>query len=386
MQGSQSLLDGGRELAALYDKDPLTATLIDRIISAVNLSANNSAVSPLGDSPAPPPIDNLSVKAAGEMVHFAITHSAKVSRNIRYFVEADNYPSFPRPLVTDLGSSRSSHPLTLPSLSDSGSQLSWYFRAYAQYPGSKPSIPTVLGGVNNPTAIQLKGSTKLTPLNPTGSGTASTTGMQGGSGLGKTPKSSNAVLRTGKLQGGTPSASATGGLGSSQTMDSIENGPTTYFKTAAVSPSTGQITSASISNSSVQTQHIQAGAVSVNNTAMLSQTQLTYATWTEVGSVTLTPSGGLVLVDYYGILNNTSANSVTVSLASYKNGTSVGPQPIVQVPFETAGQYASYAFMLADQTPGTSQNTYALYAYLQLSVSNPVYSQGGVITPLNLKV
>lgn len=252
MQGKQALLDGGRELAALYANDPLTATLLDRIIGAVNLAATNSGVSPIGEYPSPSPIDNLNISAAGETVQATIQHSGALERSVRYFLEADNSPAFPRPLVHDLGSSRSPMPFALPSLDSNGKQLSWYFRAYAQYPGSKPSVPTVLGGVNNPTAIRLKGSTSLTPLLSTGSGTSSSTGMQGGWGLGKTQKSSNAVLRTGKMQAGPPTARAIyGPVGVAHTMDSIPNGPTTYFKVAAVDPASGTITTNSIESNSV---------------------------------------------------------------------------------------------------------------------------------------
>jgi len=368
VQGKSSFLDGGRELSELYNQNPLQAVLIERMIASINLLGQNSGVSPIGDHAPPPPVDNLSVKAAGEMVHFAITHSAKVRRNIRYFIEADNSPAFPRPVVTDLGSSRSSHPLNLPSLDDNGNQLSWYFRAYAQYPGSRPSVPTVVGGANNPTAIKLQGATKLTLLNPTGSGTASTTGMQGGAGLGKTPQSSNAVLRTGKLQGGLPVASAL--PGSSVSMDTIANGPVTYFKIKAVNSTTSQATTSSLSPNAVTT------SISSSFSSVGISTTLTL-----IGQVTITTSGGIAIVSASGIVGGGPAGSTAI-LALYKGdstGTLLYEQSILNA--AVGGNGWSMA-NIQDTSPGASQ-LYSLYGQMSSGTGTV---QDCYVSALNLKV
>jgi hypothetical protein len=188
-----------RFLADLRTRDALHAAFLDRLITGINNVAAGAGVAVTGDLTPPPPINAITVKANGEMVHATLSHGAEVSRSIHYFLEADNSPSFPQPHVMELKSSRG-HVFHLPALNDSGVQQPWYLRAYAQNPGSRPSPPTVLGGLANPTPLMLKGSTKLTLLPSTGSGTASSTGQQGGAGLGKQRISTPKVTRIGKLQ------------------------------------------------------------------------------------------------------------------------------------------------------------------------------------------
>lgn len=192
-------LDGGRYLADLYRKDSIQANFMQKIITAINKVGRAAGVSPVGEVPAPSPINAINIKAAGELVHITLSHNVPVTRPINYFVEADTSPSFTHSHVMDLKSSRS-HFVTLPSLNDSGQQQPWYFRAYAQYPGSKPSTPTVAGGINEPQAVTLLGATRLTPLTSTGSGTASPNGQQSGWGMGKQFESSPQVNRIGSKQ------------------------------------------------------------------------------------------------------------------------------------------------------------------------------------------
>lgn len=188
-----------RFLAELRTKDALHAAFLDRVINGINSVAAGAGVAVTGDADPPPPVNAITLKANGEMVHVTLAHGAEVSRAIHYFLEADNSPSFPQPHVMELKSSRG-HVFHLPALNDSGVQQPWYFRAYAQNPGSKPSAPTVLGGLANPTAVMLKGTTAMTLLPSTGSGTASSTGQQGGSGLGKQRISTPKVVRVGRTQ------------------------------------------------------------------------------------------------------------------------------------------------------------------------------------------
>lgn len=192
-------LSEDRFLADLFTKDAVQANFLQRIVDAVNNVAKGAGVAVSGEHPAPPPVNAITVKANGEMVHATLTHNAEVNRAINYFIEADTNKSFTQPHVMDIGSSRT-HVFHLPALNDSGAQQPWYLRAYAQYPGSKPSTPTVLGGLTNPTPVPLVGSTKLTLLPSTGSGTGSSTGQQGAAGRGKQRVSTPKAVRIGKSQ------------------------------------------------------------------------------------------------------------------------------------------------------------------------------------------
>ncbi len=177
--------DGGKELAQIQSENPALGNWMRRVGNAINRSARNAGVSPVGQLPAPPQIGALNVKASGETVHVTITDSSESSTNREWFVEHSTEPNFIAPHVVHLKSSRGAF-LTLPSKTDAGSSQPWYFRAYSQDPGSPPSAPVYFGGLS-PTAVTLTGSTQLTPLQSTGSGTASPLGTQGGWGRGKTP-------------------------------------------------------------------------------------------------------------------------------------------------------------------------------------------------------
>jgi len=177
-------LDGGRFLAEINQKDSKMGALFQRIITAINTLATNTASSAVGQMAAPPPPDAVAVKVAGEMAHVSITHNGPVLRGVQYFTEISNNPQFSQPIVVHHGTSRTSHPFPLPTHDDNGATQNWYFRSYAQYHGSPPSEKTVFGGQENPVAVQMNGSTRMTLLPSTGSGTASPTGSQGGQGLG----------------------------------------------------------------------------------------------------------------------------------------------------------------------------------------------------------
>src|SRR5271170_476366 len=194
-----SVLSEDRYLADLQTKDQLQAAFQQRIIDAINNVAKGAGVSTFGELTPPQPVNAITVKSSGEQIHATLTHAAQLTRSINYFIEADTSPSFTQPHVMDIGSSRS-HIFNLPTLSDSGGLQKWYLRTYAQYPGSKPSPPTVLGGLENPTPIILQGTTKMTILPPTGSGTGSSTGQQGGVGRGKQRISTPKVIRIAKSQ------------------------------------------------------------------------------------------------------------------------------------------------------------------------------------------
>jgi hypothetical protein len=153
------------------------------IIPAIQRLGTNTAASPNGAIPTPAPPAGLSVKVAGETAHITINDPQPLQRGAQYHVELSTNPQFSQPHVEHLGSSRGRF-INLPTNDDGGQPHNWYARSYLQYQGSQPSTPTYFGG-SAPVPFQMAGTTNLTPLPSTGSGTASTDGTQGGSGLGK---------------------------------------------------------------------------------------------------------------------------------------------------------------------------------------------------------
>lgn len=162
----------------------LLSSALQRLEDGVNNLGQQLAAEPVGLAQAPPPLEGVNVKTAGEMVHVTLTHNVPIQKNIHYHVEYDTDPSFPAPHVAHLVGSRGTV-LNLPTNDDGGTAHNWYFRGYPQYPGSQPAAPVNFGGIV-PTAVTLTGSTNLTLLPSTGSGTAAANGQQGGWGIGKT--------------------------------------------------------------------------------------------------------------------------------------------------------------------------------------------------------
>lgn len=178
-------VDIGGLQAEVNSKDPRHAQIHDILADGINRLALNSGISPTGDVPAPKAPDAVNVSVGGEYMHVSISHSGPLQRNIRYFTEVSTSPQFNQPLVIDHGSSRTSHPFPLPTKTSLGATQSYYVRSYAQYPGGPPSSPTVAGGLGNPTAFTMSGTTEMDLLPSTGSGTAPNNGQAAGQGLGK---------------------------------------------------------------------------------------------------------------------------------------------------------------------------------------------------------
>jgi len=176
-------LDLGQTLQTATTIHPQLGEALGRLQDAVNELGTNAGVHPIGQTPPPPPLQGVAVKVSGELVHIAINHQLPISKGIKYFTEVANEPSFARPIVYDHGASRTPPPISLPTLTDEGAPQSFYFRHYAQYPGSDAS-PALVHGGNTPTPVTLSGTTRMTLLPSTGSGTASPTGGQGGEGAG----------------------------------------------------------------------------------------------------------------------------------------------------------------------------------------------------------
>jgi hypothetical protein len=199
MNGENEQLTGGRELVYLTQKDTFLGSLFSRVIASVNQLATNTGVASIGKTTPPPKIDSITVQGTqvgsvitcpSEILHHVLVHNQSISKNIRYFSEIDTDPSFPQPHVLDHGTSRSSF-LTLPTYATPAAltavqPTNYYLRSYAQYPGSDPCEPTVLGNIGGTTTINMTGTSVTSLLSSTGSGTASQTGEQGGLGLGKT--------------------------------------------------------------------------------------------------------------------------------------------------------------------------------------------------------
>ena len=158
---------------------------LQRIVKGVNLTGQHIGLDPAGVLPAPNPIQQLDVKTNGTgLVHATITDHNEISKNLNYFIEYANEPSFLQPHVVHLGASRSMPPLQLPAMDDNGNPQNFYFQAYSQYPGSHPG-PKIMHGGTTPAAINPGGTQQMTLLPSTGSGTAQNSGQEGGSGFGK---------------------------------------------------------------------------------------------------------------------------------------------------------------------------------------------------------
>jgi hypothetical protein len=192
MQSRNAILEGGQELTKIQQQDFNNGTLLQRIIDAVNSVAKNVGAAAVGKLPPPPPINSIQVSGTqsgniitcpSEHLHLTLTHNGEVSKGVQYIHEISTEQNFLAPHIVDGGCSRSLF-VHLPALDNNGKVQTYYHRAYAQYHGSDPAKPTVLGGLAGATQIQMTGTSKMSLLSSTGSGTASHTGMQGAKGLG----------------------------------------------------------------------------------------------------------------------------------------------------------------------------------------------------------
>lgn len=194
MIGKNPILDGGRELQDLSLKDVYLGNILSRIIGAVNSMAQNIGIAPIGKLSPPPPVNSITVSGSApnsngiitcpaEILHWTITHNGPIQKGIQYISEIDTNPNFPQPFQIDHGCSRVGF-LHLPTLDTNGNTHTYYLRSYAQYHGSDPTDPYVLGGMSGAIGIQMTGTSQTSLLSSTGSGTSQATGQQGGQGLG----------------------------------------------------------------------------------------------------------------------------------------------------------------------------------------------------------
>lgn len=169
------------EIRAASQQTPWAARLalaLNQVQDFTNQVASAIGVDGNGHVQPPAPPQAISVKAANGTVHVTLADNSQRSRALNYFVEADTDPNFGNPHVEQLAASRGKF-FPLPGLTDIGDAQPWHFRAYSQYPGSSQrSTHVVFGSVTTPTPVTVGGTTQLTPLPSTGSGTASTNGQQ----------------------------------------------------------------------------------------------------------------------------------------------------------------------------------------------------------------
>lgn len=178
------MLDVNSFITEIRIQNPRMALMLDKMVSAINQTANAIGVDSTAFQSAPHAPQSIQVKAANGLVHVTVTDGSQRSRALNYFVEHDVDPGFSNPHVAQLGAARGVF-LNLPALDDNGEAQNWHFRGYSMLPGSeKPSAPVYFGPAHAPTPVSVGGTTQLTPLTSTGSGTASTSGQQGLSGFG----------------------------------------------------------------------------------------------------------------------------------------------------------------------------------------------------------
>src|ERR1700746_1860149 len=126
--GSMESRAGSKQLMAVSIEKELTilgqvpgfgqylSNALRLLVNGVNNLGQNVAVDPNGKLPAPPAVQQLTVKTNGMgLVHAVINDSNPISKNLHYFVEYDTNPNFSQPHVAHLGVSRTMHPITLPA-------------------------------------------------------------------------------------------------------------------------------------------------------------------------------------------------------------------------------------------------------------------------------
>ncbi len=151
-----------------------------------NHVAAQANVAPVGQVPAPPPVSNIDVTAAGGIHKAVITDNNPVQQGIIYHFEKSDTPAF-RTGSTYLVQSGPSR--TLDHFHGAG-EVFW--RGYSQYPSSGPSTPVYFGSEQAPTPVNAGGAiVGPTPPQSTGSGTDQGQLPQGGLGFGPGSESGN---------------------------------------------------------------------------------------------------------------------------------------------------------------------------------------------------
>ena len=186
------MIDISREIS-LIKQVPSVGQYLAKALQLLQDGANglgsHLGADPTQMSPAPSTIQGLSVKADGNgNVHAVINDNNPIQKGVHYFVEYQQIQVgdplvFSQPHVVHLGTSRTMHPIALPAQDDNGNAVQYIFRGFSQYPGGLPGTPVKYGG-SDPTPVLPGGTTRMTLLPSTGSGTAQSSGQQPGQGFG----------------------------------------------------------------------------------------------------------------------------------------------------------------------------------------------------------
>jgi hypothetical protein len=163
-----------RHIATIRGRDPILAETVQQLADAINHVQLGTSVVDSPDN-----IGGLSVTQQNGNFDITITDHSSINRSIQYFVEWATNSNFIGARTISLGSSRTMN-IALGSLGGAPT----YWRAYSQYPNSKPSSPVYAQG--NP--IVSGGTVSPAPQPSTGSGTGTSTGQQPGQGYGNNPQ------------------------------------------------------------------------------------------------------------------------------------------------------------------------------------------------------
>lgn len=201
---------------------------IDSHLSSVAQQTNSNRT---GQPLPPPSIDSLTVTGQNGHFHVQIQHHAKFYRGIQYYAEFSDNAGFQSPRAIAMGDSR--------EITQFLGNGTYYWRAYAAYPGSAPSSPAYHGGAGSPQPVSGGGSIGGPAfLAPQGSGTG--TPGQGLSGPGPVAfRSSNGKP---PVRGNPPKAPTAGG----GTLGSLPPSPATGLPTGGSASSGGGGASSSL--------------------------------------------------------------------------------------------------------------------------------------------
>jgi hypothetical protein len=146
------------------------------VLPSIQQTAQNAAVSPVSQIPAPAPPESVSVNVEGELMQVVVNHTAPVQKGARHIIHVAINPQFTDAMIHDAGASRCPPPFNLPTKDAGGNVQNYYVAAQVQYPGSPPSAATFYGG-KTPAVVNMGGTTEMTLLPGTGSGTAANGGQ-----------------------------------------------------------------------------------------------------------------------------------------------------------------------------------------------------------------
>lgn len=158
-------------LPYIRTKDPRLAETIESLQKAFLSLVNQVGAAPSGTIP-PPSVQSVTATAANGIFSAYIVDKTAPHLGVRYFIEYDTSASFDNARTKYLGPSRNIDGWNL-------GNLTYFFRAFSQYPGSEISNKVIYGG-STPIGVAGGGSAPPTPPATQGSGG----GTGGGSGFG----------------------------------------------------------------------------------------------------------------------------------------------------------------------------------------------------------